>query len=668
MRGFRIELGEIEAALAAHPGVREAAVVGVGEAGRRPRLVAYVVPRGAGGAAAEPRRCGPSSPRRLPAYMVPGGLRRARRPAAHAERQGRPPGAPRRRPRRAAAGAPEAEGGRARRRAAPVEEVLAGLWAELLGLAARSAPTTTSSPSAATRSSPPGSPRGCARRFGVELPLRAALRGADARRPGRRASRRRWPPARGPARAAARPGRAGRRRGRCRSPSPRSGSGSSTSSTPGSAAYNIPAALRLARRRSPRRRSPPPGARSSAATRRCAPASPRSTAGRSSGSIRSIRRPRRSGAAPRPAARRPRGAPAGRRRGGGARAAPLAAEARRPFDLAARAAPAAPRLSCGWAPRTTSLPLTLHHIVADGWSIGVLVRELGALYGAFAAGRPSPLPPLPVQYADFAAWQRGWLARRGARGAARLLARAARRRAAAPRAARPTGRAPPVQTFRGGQPPVACRRRSPAAPRTTSAAARGRHALHDPPRRLRRRSSRASRGQDDLVVGSPVAGRDRAEIEGLIGFFVNTLVLRADLAAAPASRELLAGARETALGAFAHQDLPFEQLVDELPPEREPRPRAALPGHARPPEPAPSRPALRRPRARAAAGDRHRRRRSSTSRSTWARQAGGLAGSLEYNSDLFDAATAARWRGAPRDPRSPPRSPTRTGRGPSCRC
>ena len=118
----------------------------------------------------------------------------------------------------------------------------------------------------------------------------------------------------------------------------------------------------------------------------------------------------------------------------------IAAEARRPFDLAR-----GPLLRAGlWRLGETEhvLLLALHHIVSDGWSLGVLVREVTALYPAFAAGLPSPLPELPVQYADFAAWQRSWLAGDVLDGELRLLARSSRRGAAGSRAAEPTGRAP----------------------------------------------------------------------------------------------------------------------------------------------------------------------------------------------------------------------------------
>ena len=240
-----------------------------------------------------------------------------------------------------------------------------------------------------------------------------------------------------------------------------------------------------------------------------------------------------------------------------------AVEARRPFDLARglllRAAVV--RL----AGDDHVLVLTQHHIVSDGWSMGVLVREVAALYAAFSQRLPSPLPPLAVQYADYAAWQRGWLRgpvlegqidfwRRALAGAPPLLDLPADR----PR--------PPMQTFRGGRStlpvPGALAAAVRALGRTEGATSfmvwlAAVHLL------LHRLS-----GQTLVTVGSPIANRARPELEPLIGFFANTLVLAGDHAGDPGFRELIARVRERALGAYAHQDLPFEKLVEELAPER----------------------------------------------------------------------------------------------------
>ena len=194
------------------------------------------------------------------------------------------------------------------------------------------------------------------------------------------------------------------------------------------------------------------------------------------------------------------------------------------------------------------------------------MRELSELYGALARGLPSPLARLPIQYADFAVWQRRWLAGEALEAE---LAWWRERLAGIPAAlALPADRPrPAVQSFRGGfraaavDPEVAAalaalsRRHGATLFMTVMAAF---YAL------LHRYT-----GEEDLVVGTPIAGRGRAEVEGLIGFFVNTLVLRASLADDPGFGELLARVRATALEAYAHQDLPFEQLVAELAPQRD---------------------------------------------------------------------------------------------------
>ncbi len=211
------------------------------------------------------------------------------------------------------------------------------------------------------------------------------------------------------------------------------------------------------------------------------------------------------------------------------------------------------------------LLLVVHHIASDGWSMGVLFRELAALYPAFIAGEPSPLPDLPVQYADFAAWQREWM--QGEVLQEQLSYWTAQLAGAAPLEL-PTDRPrPPVQTYHGA--------------RLLQTLPKG---LADELEEVSRREgvtlfmtllaafqallSRYT-GQSDIVVTTPIAGRTRPEIEELIGFFVNGLVLRTDLSGDPTFRELLERVREVALAAYAHQDLPFEKLVEELQPERD---------------------------------------------------------------------------------------------------
>ncbi len=208
---------------------------------------------------------------------------------------------------------------------------------------------------------------------------------------------------------------------------------------------------------------------------------------------------------------------------------------------------------------------SFHHIVFDGWSTGIFVRELSALYGARVAGAPSPLPPLAVQYADFAAWQRRWL-----QGEAleRQLAYWRQRLAAIAPLSLPADRPRPVlpeapagHRFFAVPPELAQRLR---------AFGRGRGAtlfmtLLAAFQALLHRYT----GQDDVAVGSPIANRNRGEVENLIGFFVNMLVLRTDLSGDPGFGDLVDRVREVALGAFAHQNLPFEKLVEELRPDRD---------------------------------------------------------------------------------------------------
>jgi amino acid adenylation domain-containing protein len=239
-------------------------------------------------------------------------------------------------------------------------------------------------------------------------------------------------------------------------------------------------------------------------------------------------------------------------------------EARRGFDLAR-----------GPLLRVTLLRLdeqehvalfTIHHIVSDGWSTGVMVREVTRLYDAFCQGGRSPLPELRLQYADFATWQRQWL--QGEVMETHLSYWKQQLAGAPPVLELPTDHPrPTVQTFRGA-------RHSLALPPALSSSLKA----------LSRREGvtlfmtllaafavtlRYDADSDDIVVGTDVANRNREQTEGLIGFFINQLALRVDLSGNPTMRELLARVRDVALEAYAHQDLPFNQLVETLKPERD---------------------------------------------------------------------------------------------------
>jgi len=208
---------------------------------------------------------------------------------------------------------------------------------------------------------------------------------------------------------------------------------------------------------------------------------------------------------------------------------------------------------------------TMHHIITDGWSMGVLVREISVIYEAFSQGKKSPLAEMPIQYADFAYWQRQWLEGdvlnrqldywkeqlAGCQTTLELPADYPR---------------PPEQSHRGAIEPVAITKERLIALKSLGkeeGATLFMTLLAAFYTLLYRYT-----GQSNILVGTPIANRNREEIEGLIGFFVNTLVLRARLSGDMTFRELLGQARETTLGAYANQDLPFERLVEEIQPER----------------------------------------------------------------------------------------------------
>ncbi|HAM51733.1 MAG TPA: non-ribosomal peptide synthetase [Nitrospiraceae bacterium] len=238
-------------------------------------------------------------------------------------------------------------------------------------------------------------------------------------------------------------------------------------------------------------------------------------------------------------------------------------EESRPFDLVM--GPLLRAVLVRLKPEEHVLLLTMHHIVSDGWSVGILYRELSVLYDAFSKGNLSPLPQLPIQYADFAVWQRNWL--KGEVLEKQLSFWIEHLQHISPLELPTDHPRPAVQTFDGATHTI-------QFPQTLT------EALQVLSRKegvtlfmtlLAAFQSLLHRytGQEDIVVGTPIANRNRTEIEGLIGFFVNTLVMRTDTSGDPVFRELLKRVRKTTLDAYTHQDLPFEKLVEELRPERD---------------------------------------------------------------------------------------------------
>ncbi len=621
LRGFRIELGEIEAALAASPRLRQAVVLlrqdapasGAAGAGD-PRLVAYLVPAevGAPPSAAELRAL---CERRLPDYMVPAAFvfleRLPLSPNGKVDRRALP--------------APEA--GRADRAApfaaprTPLEEILAGVWEEVLGvervgvdddffadLGGHSLLATQVL--ARTREI-----------LGLDLPLRSLFEAPTVAG---------WAAAIGEIAGEAVQEPAPEPELRPRSdddtPPPLSFAQERLwfleQLTPGLAVYNVPLALRLEGALDPARLAL--ALRGLAARHEVLRTRFASAGGRPVQAIE----PAESVASPLPVADLETLAAAR-----DAEALRLVAEeAARPFDLA-RAPLVRARLLRLHAGEHLLL-LTFHHAVSDGWSLGVALGDLASLYAG------EPLPPLPVQYADYAVWQRELLS--GER-LERQLAYWRERLAGLPPLELPADRPrPPVRGHRGGGVAVALPA-SLAAPLRRLGRAAGATLFMTLLSGFAAVLARWS-GQDDLAVGTAVANRRRRELEGLVGFFVNTLVLRADLAGGPPFAALLARAREATLGAFAHQDLPFERLVEALRPARDtgrnplvqvllvlqnmPLPRLDLPGLALSAVAVESRTAKFDLTLSLAEGD-----------------DGSIVGGLEYDADLFEAATAARLAG-----------------------
>jgi amino acid adenylation domain-containing protein len=313
-------------------------------------------------------------------------------------------------------------------------------------------------------------------------------------------------------------------------------------------------------------------------------------------------------------------------------------EVRRPFDL--ERGPLIRARLVRLAPSEHALILVVHHIVFDGWSAGVLSRELSECYRAFASGQVPRLPELPVQYADYAVWQREWLS---GEAFERQLAYWRSQLAGAPAVLELSTDFPRPQTqsHRGATERLLLSRQL-VERLTLLSQQEGATLFMTLLAGFQLLLSRYT-GQEDIVVGSPIANRTRSELEHLVGFFVNTLALRTDLSGDPSFRELLRRVRGVALGAYAHQDLPFEKLVEELQPDRirdrnpffqvmfalqnAPRARLTLPGITL----------------------RSLPRRTETSKFDltlhMSQASQGLTAALEYNTDLFERGTIARMLG-----------------------
>jgi amino acid adenylation domain-containing protein len=531
IRGFRIEPGEIEAALLEHEGARECAVLVREDAGEK-RVVAYVV----GEARAEALRA--HVRRSLPEYMVPAAFvfleTLPLTPSGKLDRKALP--------------APEHAAGTDRHVAprTPTEEVLAGIWAETLRL--ERAGVEESFFELGGHSLLAARVISRVRQvFGVEVPLRALFEGPTVAELAGRVEeiRRAGTPALPPV-----------------VPTGRTGALPLSFAQerlwfidrmdPGSAVYNIPVARRLG------------GALDVAALERALGEivrrheALRTVFAEADGSPVQVIAPRGGFGLPvedlAALGEVDREAAPGRR---------AREEARRAFDLAAGPLFRAALLRLGDEDHV--LLLSMHHIVSDGWSMGVLFRELSALYEAYREGRESPLAELPVQYADYAVWQREQLEgevlerqlgfwREQLRGAPELLEL-------------PTDHPrPAAQSFRGAN--VSVQLPPETLARLRALGRREGATLYMVALGAFQALLSRYGGSEDVVVGSPIAGRGRGEVEGLIGFFVNTLVLRTDLSGEPSFRELVGRVREVTLGAYEHQEVPFERLVAELRPER----------------------------------------------------------------------------------------------------
>ena len=315
----------------------------------------------------------------------------------------------------------------------------------------------------------------------------------------------------------------------------------------------------------------------------------------------------------------------------------VVAEAHRPFDLIHDQLLRVSLLQLG--EEDYVLLCTMHHIASDGWSIGVLVKEITTLYTAYRAGEPSPLPELTIQYVDFAHWQQKWLQ---GEVLEEQLEYWKRQLDQVPVLLLPTDRPrPAAQSFGGANQGITLsktltRQIKALSQREGSTLFMVLLATFDT---LLSRYAR----QDDVSVGTFIANRNRAEIEGLVGFFVNNLTLRTDLSGDPSFRELLRRVRDVTLGAYAHQDVPFEKVLETLQPERD-MSRTPLFQAMFVLQNAPSQavelPGLTLSRMSEGSA------RSNFDMTLWMSEVNEeLVGTLQYSTDLFDAATMMRMAG-----------------------
>jgi aspartate racemase len=238
-------------------------------------------------------------------------------------------------------------------------------------------------------------------------------------------------------------------------------------------------------------------------------------------------------------------------------------EARRPFDLSE--GPLVRATLIKLADQQQALLFSMHHIITDGWSFGVLIRELVELYRAFTKGQDSPLTPLPIQYADYAHWQRERL--EGDLAAQQLAYWRRQLGGMLPALTLPLDRPrPPVRSFRGAILPFSIG--ADLTREIKSLAHREGVTLFTLLLAAFQALLHRYSGQDDIIVGCPIAGRTAVETEGLIGLFLNTLALRANCSGNPPFQQFLARISRTTFEAFSNQDLPFDKLVEALQPSR----------------------------------------------------------------------------------------------------